>query len=182
MALRTVRQRRERPLAKPLDQAALDAIAVRYLERFQTTRARLVRLLVTKVRLRGWVEDAPPPDIEAMADRFVALGYVNDSAFAQARARGLARRGMGHARIRQALSASGVAADDQADAIGAHDPHESAVAFARRKRLGPFGAAPADQKGRQRQFAAMARAGHPPRLIQAILSAPTPADLPEALD
>lgn len=174
------RARAPRKPPPPLDRATLDAIAVRYVERFQTTRARLVRYLRTKLRQRGWPEDAPPPDVEGVADRLVARGYVDDRAFAQARVRGLTRRGMGQGRIRAALHASGVATDDQAEALEGHDALASALDFARRKRIGPFGPSPADSTHRRRQFAAMARAGHAPAIIARILGAETEEDLPEA--
>lgn len=173
---------RARPPRKPLpplDPATLDAIAVRYVERFQTTRARLVRLLRQKLRQRGWAEGEPPPDPEGVAARMVRLGYVDDAAFAAARARGLQRRGMGPGRVRQSLQAYGVEADDQAAALQGLDPVTAAIDFARRKRFGPFGLPVADPKVRQRQLAAMARAGHGPRLAAAVLSARTEAELPE---
>ncbi len=167
------RARQPRKPPPPLDPATLDAIAVRYVERFQTTRARLVRLLRQKLRERGWVEDGPAPDPDAVADRMVELGYISDAAFAEARARGLQRRGMGSGRVRASLSAYGVGEDDAASALAALEPVRAALDFARRKRLGPFGLPAADQKARDRQFAAMARAGHTPRLARDILRAPT---------
>ena len=144
----------------PLDQAALEAIALRYLERFQTSRARLLRLLQQKIRARGWKEDAAPPDPEAIAERMVVLGYVNDAAFAEARTRGLARRGMGAGRVQAALSGYGIDADTRSTALEGHDPWAAALDFARRKRLGPFGPPINDPKLRAKQLAAMARAGH----------------------
>jgi regulatory protein len=163
----------------PLDPAALDAVAVRYVERFQTTRARLLRLLRTKLRQRGWADGAPPPDPEGVADRMVRLGYVNDGAFAEARARGLQRRGLGEGRVRAALSAHGVGSEDSMEALEGLRPVTAAIAFARRKRLGPFGAPVTDPADRRRQFAAMARAGHAPRLIGQILGATSEQELPE---
>lgn len=145
---------------------------MRYVERFQTTRARLVRLLRHKLRVRGWAEGAPPPDPEAVADRMVVLGYVDDAAYAGARARGLDRRGFGRARVALALRASGVAPAELEAATAGLDPVAAAIAFARRKRLGPFGS-PADPAGRRRHLAMMARAGHPPGLSRAILMAPS---------
>lgn len=176
------RERTPRKPPPPLDPPMLDAIAVRYVERFQTTRARLLRLLNQKLWQRGWEEGLPPPDPEAVADRMVALGYVNDAAFAEARARGLQRRGMGAGRVRAALFALGVGADDSGDALDALDPRQAAIDFARRKRLGPFGPPVDDPKIRNRQFAAMARAGHPPRLARAILTARSEDELPEVED
>lgn len=168
-------QKKPRP---PLDAAALEAIGLRYVERFQTTRARLLRLLSDKVRLRGWAGEGSP-DLEAIADRLVDAGYVDDRAFAEARVRGLARRGMGPARARASLSAAGIQSDEQQEALQELDPLEAAIAFARRKRLGPFGPDVSDPKIRQRQFGMMARAGHSPPLARAILDARSEEDLPQ---
>jgi len=167
------RARQPRKPPPPLDPATLDAVAVRYVERFQTTRARLLRLLRQKLRERGWVEEGPPPDPEQVADRMVELGYISDAAFAEARARGLQRRGMGSGRVRASLSAYGVGGDDAALAMASLDPVRAALDFARRKRFGPFGLPVTDPKARERQFSAMARAGHPPRLARDILRAET---------
>lgn len=163
----------------PLDSETLTAIAVRYVERFQTSRARLLRLLEQKLRQRGWQEELPPPDLAAIADRMVALGYVNDAAFADARARGLTRRGMGAGRIRTSLSAHGIDPDTSRAALQGHDALAAALDFARRKRLGPFGPPVTDPKLRNRQMGAMARAGHPQALARAILNARTEDELPQ---
>lgn len=176
---------RARPARKPLpplDPATLDAIAVRYVERFQTTRARLVRLLRQKLRQRGWAEGLAPPDPEGVAERMARLGYVDDAAFAEARARGLQRRGMGPGRVRQSLLAYGVGAEEQAVALDGLDPVSAAIDFARRKRFGPFGPPVEDPRVRNRQRAAMARAGHSPRLAAAILNARTEDELPDTAD
>ena len=173
------RTRTPRKPPPPLDPATLTAIAVRYVERFQTSRARLLRLLNQKLRQRGWQEGLPPPNLPAIADRMVELGYVNDAAFAEARTRGLTRRGMGAARVRTALSAYGIDADTSAAALEGHDALQSALDFARRKRLGPFGPPVTDPKVRNRQMGAMARAGHPQSLARAILNARTEEELPQ---
>lgn len=153
-------KRHKKPLS-PLDPASLDAIAVRYVERFQTTRSRLLQFLRQKLRQRGWEEGLPLPDPERVADRMVELGYVNDGAFAEARTRGLVRRGMGAGRVKQTLAAYGVDAELVAEAVSELDAWAAAVDFARRKRLGPFGVRGEDwPKQRAKQLAAMARAGH----------------------
>jgi regulatory protein len=173
------RARMPRKPAPPLDPGALSAIAVRYVERFQTSRARLLRLLRQKLRQRGWEEGLPPPDVEAIADRLVELGYVNDAAFAEAKTRGLARRGMGAGRVRASLSAFGIDRDTSDAMLEGHDDLAAALDFARRKRLGPFGPPITDPRTRNRQMGAMARAGHPQSLARAILNARTEEDLPE---
>lgn len=176
----TGRTRTPRKPLPPLDPQALTAIAVRYVERFQTTRARLLRLLQQKLRQRGWQEGLPPPDLAAIADRMVALGYVNDAAFAEARTRGLTRRGMGAGRVRSSLAAYGIDRETGDAALEGHDALAAAIDFARRKRLGPFGPPLADPKLRNRQMGAMARAGHPHSIARAILNARTEEELPQA--
>jgi len=173
------RAREPRKQPPPLDSQTLTAIAVRYVERFQTSRARLLRLLQQKLRQRGWQEGLPPPDLAAIADRMVELGYVNDTAFAEARTRGLTRRGLGAGRVRTALAAHGIDRDISSAALEGHDPLGAALDFARRKRLGPFGPPVTDPKARHRQMGAMARAGHPQNLARAILNARTEDDLPQ---
>ena len=164
---------KDRKPAPPLDAQTLNAIALRYVERFQTTRARLVRLLRQKLRERGW-DGETPPDPEGIAERMAELGYINDAAFADARARGMARKGMGSGRVRQSLAAYGVQADDAAPAMEGIDAVGAALELARRKRLGPWGEQTNDPKIRQRQLAAMARGGHDFRLSKAILHAADP--------
>ncbi|WP_082730494.1 MULTISPECIES: regulatory protein RecX [Sphingomonas] len=146
--------------APPLDAAALERLALRYVERFATTRGRLVDYLKRKIRERGW--QGPAADPLAIAERFAALGYIDDRAFGEARAAAMARRGLGARRVGGALRAAGIDAED-AEAIApaiAGRTIASAIAFARRKRIGPFALAEADRPQRERQLAAMIRAGH----------------------
>ncbi|WP_235976484.1 regulatory protein RecX [Sandaracinobacteroides hominis] len=155
----------------------LDAIAVRYVERFQTTRARLVRLLRQKLRQRGWEEGLPAADPEAVAERMVQLGYVNDQAFAEARTRGLVRRGMGAGRVKQALAAYGVDSELVAAAVSDVDALGAAVDFAHRKRLGPFGPPVTEPKARMKQLGAMARAGHGYEVAKRVVDARSEEEL-----
>lgn len=162
--------RRERRKPPPLDQAALDRLALRYVERFATTRGKLTDYLNRKVRERGW--DGPPADPRAVAERMAALGYVDDRAFAEARASAMSRRGLGERRVRTAFRAAGIDGEDAEAAtsgLGAQAV-ETALAFARRRRIGPFAAEPADRDQRDKQVAAMIRAGHGFTLARRIAS------------
>lgn len=145
---------------KPLDPASLESLALFYVGRFATTRARLVDYLRRKVRERGWASaDAPP--LDAIADRCVDARYVDDAAFAASRSAGLLRRGYGKRRIQQSLTAAGVARDLVAEVAPDEEAALAAAeALARRRRFGIYGSAPLDQAQRRRQFAAMMRAGH----------------------
>lgn len=168
----------ERRPPPPLDAASLDALALRYVERFATTRGKLAAYLKRKVRERGW--DGPPPDPQAIAERMAGFGYVDDRAFAEAKARALVRRGYGTRRLSQALHAAHVApADAEAALEGSEEQaFDSAIAYARRRRFGPFAAAAPDDRTRERQIAAMLRAGHSFSLARRIISVPL-GEVPE---
>ncbi|HET9811921.1 MAG TPA: regulatory protein RecX [Sphingomicrobium sp.] len=162
------RRRRERP---PLDSEKLRELALAYVGRFATTRAKLRSYLGRKVRERGWAGQEAP-DVDAIADRLASLGYVDDAAYALSKSRSLTGRGYGLGRVRQSLRAAGIGEQDSAPARAhAEDEKvESALRFARRRRIGPFAAESADRDQRQKALAAMVRAGHGFGLAKAILS------------
>lgn len=151
------RKRRPPP---PLDRRSLDDLALRYVERFATTRARLAAYLARKIRERGWIgPTAAPKDV---ADRLADLGYIDDRLFAETRARSMARRGLGARRVELAFRIDGIAEEDAAAVAGDVSARavESALEWARRKRIGPFSGGAADRSQRERQLAQMIRGGH----------------------
>ncbi|MGH6614912.1 regulatory protein RecX [Sphingomonas sp.] len=154
------RQNRERRVAPPLDTGALERLALRYVERFSTTRARLADYLTRKIRTRGWEGNGADP--VAIAERMAALGYIDDRAFGEARASAMARRGLGKRRVTGAFRQAGIDAEDAealAPAIEAR-ALDAALTFARKKRIGPFAAEEADRPLREKHIAAMIRGGH----------------------
>lgn len=170
--------RKPRP---PLDSRRLDELALFYVGRFATSRAKLLIYLKRKLGERGW--DGPgEPDLGAIVERLARLGYVDDAAFALAKARSLTVRGYGAGRVRQTLHAAGIGEED---AVGARDlaadgAVAAAVKFARRRSLGPFAKQPSDDpRGRDRALSAMIRAGHGFALAKAILVLPPGASIDE---
>ena len=177
MAVSHDRGRRVKP---PLDAGGLEQAALFYAGRYATTRARLAAYLGRKVRERGWAEAHSPP-IEALVERMATLGYVDDRAFASARAGALMRRGYGARRVGEALRAAGIADEDGAEAretaeAGAWD---AALRFAERRKIGPFSPGETDRPAREKAYAAMLRAGHPPALARRIVAA-RPGEIPHA--
>ncbi|KQN40623.1 RecX family transcriptional regulator [Sphingomonas sp. Leaf407] len=160
-----------------LTQPALERLALRYVERFATTRAKLLDYLRRKLRERGSEGVIDP---EALADRMVELRYVDDLAFAESRVAAMARRGLGPRRVRDALRHAGVAGEDSSTLDEAIDEgaEATAMAFARRRRIGPFAPEPVERDQRERQIAAMVRAGHAPSLARRIASM-TADDVPD---
>ena len=166
---------RERKELPPLDEAALERLALRYVEKFATSRGKLADYLKRKLRERGGAGDAA-----AIAERMAERGYVDDDAYAEARARGLARKGLGERRVTQDLRQAGIDEDGIALATEDASPVDTALAFARRRRIGPFARDVPDPKTREKQIAALVRAGHPYSLARRIADLPPGAD-PAAL-
>lgn len=139
----------------------LEELALAYVARFAVPAAKLSAYLSRKLRERGWDGEGEAP-VAALVDRFVRAGYVDDAAYARAKSGSLLRRGYGARRIAQALGAAGIAAELREEVrAGAADERRAALALARKRGFGPFGAARPDRAQREKQLAAMLRAGHP---------------------
>ncbi|MEO8723188.1 MAG: RecX family transcriptional regulator [Sphingobium sp.] len=169
--------RKARP---PLDDDRLRELALRYVGRFATTRARLLTYLARKVRERGWSSEEPPA-FEVLADRLVELGYINDASYAVMKGAAMARRGLGPRRIRAGLQADGVGETERAEADeqALAAKWDAANALARRKRIGPYALVRADPATYQRQIAAFVRAGHDFSTARRWVEA-APGQMPEA--
>ena len=168
--------------APPLDEDGLRDLALRYVGRFATSRARLLAYLERKLRERGWAGETPAaPD--ALVARLGELRYVDDSAYAVMKSGALARRGFGARRVDQALRQAGIEEEDRRAATRPDDAAawDAADRFARRKRLGPYAAAPLDAAQREKAVAAFLRAGHDFGTARRWVDAPpgTPPERPE---
>ncbi|MFN3424745.1 MAG: regulatory protein RecX [Novosphingobium meiothermophilum] len=164
----------------------LEQMALAYVARFATSAGKLAAYLGRKLRERGW-EGEGGADVPALVARFVALGYVDDASFARGKAQGLLRRGFGARRIDQALSAAGIAEPLREDVRGSEaERRRAAVVMARKRRFGPFGPAGADARPdpavREKQVAALLRAGHPLAHARAVVNAVNAQMLEEWID
>ncbi|GAA4744653.1 regulatory protein RecX [Sphingomonas daechungensis] len=157
---------------KPLNGESLHELALFYVGKFATTRAKLVNYLNRKVRERGWDGDREP-EIETLVERIAASGLVDDALYAMSKSRLLSERGYGGHRVAQALRAAGIDEEDGAAAqnLAAEEAARSALRFARRRHLGPFADVPPDRNGREKALAAMIRAGHRFELAKAVIDA-----------
>ena len=163
--------RRSRKPRPPLDAGQLKELALAYVARFATSRAKLAAYLGRKVRERGWEGSGEPP-IDMLVAKAAEAGFVDDAAFALSKARSLTARGYGSRRVRQALLAAGV---DDADGEAARehardDAVQAALHFAKRRRLGPFAGERSDPKVKEKALAAMVRAGHDFHLSKVIIA------------
>ena len=160
-----------RRASPPLDQRALHELALRYVGKYATTRARLCAYLSRKLRERGW-EGEREPDLEGLAARFAEVGYVDDAAYALSKSRALSERGYGKKRLAEKLRLSGIGEDDSREALDISQTEAIAAAlrFAQRRKIGPFAAETPDRMERERAISAMVRAGHSFGLARAIAS------------
>jgi regulatory protein len=169
---------------RPLDETALRDLALAYAARFATTAAKLESYLARKIRERGVAEDSDGRtlelDVTGLVTRLIELGYVDDDAYARSRSRDLTQRGYGKRRVEQALWAAGVEEEVRADnAPGEAAGRQAAMLLARKRGFGPFARALRDEdedfeasrKRREKQVAAMLRAGHLYEHVQFILGA-----------
>jgi len=164
---------RSHPNPQPIDSVRLEELALAYVARFATSRAKLEVYLRRKLRERGWGGEGEPP-IVALAERLVSAGYVDDAAYARAKSGSLLRRGYGMRRVSQALGAAGIAEDVRDDVRpGKGAARRAALTMARKRGFGPFGPAQVDRAKREKQIAAMLRAGHPLDSARELVDAPT---------
>lgn len=175
-------QKRQNARPKPLDTARLEALALHYAARYATSRAKLTAYLTRKLREADW-DDERPPAVEALVERLADLRYVDDAAYATMRSAALTRRGYGARRVAQALDAAGVSREAHGEAVAEAKGGgwDAANAFARRKRIGPYGKGEPDRALRDRQIGAFLRAGHDYRTAARWVDA-APGEVPEGED
>jgi len=143
----------------------LENAALHYLERFASSRANLRRVLMRKIdrSLAHWGGERGDAAalVEAALAKLAGLGYLDDAAYAAQQAASLHRRGRPARGIRAALAAKGVEAETAEAAITdlAAPDLAAALNLARRRHLGPFRPAEARASQRDRDLAALARAG-----------------------
>ncbi|MBV7265092.1 regulatory protein RecX [Erythrobacter ani] len=187
---------RRRKKSRPLDESLLRDLALSYAARFATTGSKLEAYLARKIRERGVAEDddgrSCDLDVPALVSRLIELGYVDDDAYARMKTRDLTSRGYGARRVEQALWAAGVEDTVREDnAPGEYRCREAAIMLATKRRFGPFGRSAEDEdapqdrdehrKAREKQVAAMLRAGHQYEHVRFILDAANSGDIEDWL-
>lgn len=169
-----------------IDGALIERWALAYLGRFSSSAENLRRVLLRRVRKR-LAEDreaaaAAAQIIDALVDRYRKTGLVDDAAYAAGRARARLRRGQSLRTIRAGLAAKGVGAEAAAAAIdtlreeGGDPDLAAAIAFARRRRFGPFRRGPAGEADRAKALGAFARAGFARNAAEAVLTCADPEE------
>lgn len=169
----------------------LENSAAHYLGRFAASSAHLRGLMMQKVRRshahHGTDLTEGERMVDALIEKFQRLGFLDDTRYAEMRARGLFAKGTPLRGIRYKLQASGVAEDDietglraLADEAEAGDLDlAAALRLARRRRLGPYRGDDAEVRAarRERDLATLARAGFSYDVALRVIDAADIADL-----
>lgn len=176
-------RRAPRPRRAPTP-ARIKRQALDYLQRYATSAQHLRHVLARRNRLAAAEHGVDAADLAARIEAVIAelhrLGLLNDTAFAESRARSLAGRGKSKRMIGAALRQKGVDGDTIDAALARleeeHDgeaERQSALRLAARRRLGPYrGDAEERQARYHRDMAALARAGFSADVARWVLDAP----------
>ena len=184
MISRTIADARPARSLPPVSAAWLERVALHYLDRYSASTEMLRRTLRRRVdkRCRAREEDpgAHVALIEDTVARALRAGLVDDARFTAARLATLRRRGVSTRGAGAKLAAKGVARETVEAALEGErneadgDAEIDAVAaqtYARRRRLGPYRRPDAREAHRERDLAAMARAGFAYGIAKAVIDA-----------
>lgn len=181
-----------RPGPKPATPERLERFALFHLERFASSSANLKRVLMRRVQksvqIHGTDPAAGAAAVDALVQRFLGAGMLDDKLYAEARAARLHRRGASGRMIAASLNEKGIdraligATLDEADDADGYSVRPggdlaAAAALARRRRLGPYRPPEKRADFLQKDMGTFARAGFGRAIAERVLT----ADDPEAL-
>ena len=165
---------------KPVRQKYLENAAYFYLNRYTSSSENLRRVLKRKAMKRVYLGAELPDELDQWIDdvvkKCIHLGYVDDQSYAKMRAKSGLNKGWSLRRIQMDLSQKGIDGDTVKAILSDLNKDDmanerAALRLAERRRFGPFGLkdVKTDEKQKQRQMSAMARAGFSFELIKAII-------------
>jgi regulatory protein len=160
-------KRRRKP--KPATASRLEKAALAHIDRYATSAANLRNVLMRRVGRSVRLHDTDRGEAAGWVDAIIAKlldrQLLDDGAYAHGRANSLHRSGASRRKIAGMLQQKGVGRDDIAAALAALDAEYAdsdmvaACNYARRRRLGPYRLPEVREERRERDLAALARAG-----------------------
>lgn len=160
-------EKQKKNLIKKITPTRLSNIALYYLKRFETTKAKLRDVLrrrvdayayydkaFDKTEAYGWIDD--------LVEKYAQLRYVDDVRFAEFKIRDYLAAGKSYRYILGKMKEKGVSEDIVADLFAReeYNPYEAALKLAKKKKIGPY--EPDAQKRKERRnkdLAVLLRAG-----------------------
>jgi regulatory protein len=180
--------KRERKKPRKITAQRLDNMALHYLGRFASSSANLKRVLMRKVSRAAAAHDSDPVADEKLVDdliaRYLRSGLIDDQAYAAQKAASLQRRGASRFGIKGKLRQKGLPGeliDQTIEGLegqgGASSELAAACALVRRRRLGPYREKSKRAASRDKDLAALSRAGFGFDVARKVLAAPDMATL-----
>lgn len=178
---------RKRKAPKKITESYLHNAGLHYLQRFSTGTGNFRRVMMRKVNRscrhhKDQSRDDCAAMVEALIEKFVRAGLLNDADYARAAVATLRRRGESTRAIEARLRAKGLPSEEIRKNLQAEDGEDTeflaALRFARRRRIGPFSTG--KPKDPDKQMAAFARAGHAYEVAAKVLKL-DPVDAAELL-
>jgi regulatory protein len=177
------RMKRANKAPRKITAQRLENIALHYLGRYASSSANLRRVLLRRVERAAAAHGADPAEgaklVEDLVARYLRSGLIDDRAYAAQKAASLQRRGASRFGITGKLRQQGVAGALIADALqglaeqgGAASELASACALVRRRRLGPYREKARRTAMRDKDLAALSRAGFSFEVARRVLAAP----------
>jgi regulatory protein len=160
--------------------AALEGAALHYLERYASSAENLRRVLMRRVdraARAGLIERADgAARVDTVIGKLVARRLLDDKVYAEGRARSLSRQGRSKQMIQRKLQMKGVEAEAVEGAVAAvieegHSDLAAALRLARKRRLGPFRLKAERRERRERDMAALGRAGFSFEIVRKVIEA-----------
>jgi len=161
------RKKRRKP--KPATAARLEKAALSHIDRYATSAANLRNVLMRRVERSVRLHDTDRTEasewVDAIIAKLVERRLIDDAAYARARANSLHRSGASRRKIAGMLQQKGVGRSEIAAALAALEAEYAnsdlvaAYNYARRRRFGPYRLPEAREERRERDLAALARAG-----------------------
>jgi len=184
---RSPRKRRERR-RKRVTPALVEFWATRHLERYASSSQNLRQVLARKIERVEFRQQERFPEasawIETAVERMHERGYLDDRRYAEALCQRLRARGSSRRRLAHELHKKGVPQDIASQVLADDAPNaelEAAIRYARRRRIGPYRRDPQTQgTHRERDLAALGRAGFGYETARRIVDAADPAALENA--
>lgn len=174
-----------RKIPKRVTPSYLENAALHYLERFASSTGNLRRVLMRKVAASAQEHGTDAAEaagwVEALIERYVRSGILNDDTYARMRAETLHRRGTSSRAIREKLAIKGIKRDDTDRVLTElAEDHEAnldltaALALARRRRLGPYRLPEQRAAHRDKDLASLGRAGFSYAIARQVIDAEDP--------
>lgn len=157
---------RKRRQQKKITPQRLKNIGLYYLQRFETSKAGLRSVLLRRIDAYarenlGWNKEEACKAAEDIISEFERMHYIDDSRYAEMKVRDYLSAGKPARYIAGKLKAKGISEADINSVLEQQEYDQQAMAlkFAKRKKIGPYRAEEERREFRQKDMAALVRAG-----------------------